>query len=243
MSGTRSALPGRTRLYARLGDNRLARYAADGDTEAFSAIYSRYGQALYRYCSSIVRNSHDANDAFQSTMLAAFRGLNASDRRIDLRPWLFRIGHNEAISLIRRRRFEAEATEEQAGTAPSAAADFDLRAQMGELVADLWQLPERQRGMLVMRELSGLSVPEIAETFDTSHGAVNQTLFEARKSLHEFGQGRLMDHDKVRAAIRAGDGRRLRGRKLSAHLRDCPECRDAQLAQLGPRSAAAGGGV
>jgi Sigma-70 region 2 len=65
--GIRPALPGL------LGDERLARMAADGDERAFAAIYRRHGQELHRYCTAILGNTEDAADALQNTMVSALR--------------------------------------------------------------------------------------------------------------------------------------------------------------------------
>ena len=88
----------------RLGDERLARLAARGSSRAFAAVYERYHQPLYRYCRSILRDESDAQDALQSTFTRALAALKRDQRIAPLRPWLFRIAHNESISLLRRRR-------------------------------------------------------------------------------------------------------------------------------------------
>jgi DNA-directed RNA polymerase specialized sigma24 family protein len=88
----------------RMPDERIARWAARGSEAAFAVIFERHHQALHRYCHTIVGNSHDASDALQSTMLKAFRALPGETREIALRPWLYRIAHNESISLLRARR-------------------------------------------------------------------------------------------------------------------------------------------
>src|SRR3954449_12122723 len=80
-------------------------HAARGD---FAAVYERHHQALYRYCRSILRHEQDAQDALQNTMARAISALQDERREIELRPWLFRIAHNEAISILRRRRATAE---------------------------------------------------------------------------------------------------------------------------------------
>jgi RNA polymerase sigma factor (sigma-70 family) len=89
-------------------DERLARLAARGSEAAFAAIFERHHQALHRYCHSIVGNGHDASDALQSTMLKAYRALTGETREINLKPWLYRIAHNESISLLRERRSDSE---------------------------------------------------------------------------------------------------------------------------------------
>ena len=87
-----------------LGDERLAQRAGAGDDRAFAVVYQRYHQILSRYCRSILNNDADAQDALQSTFAAAFASLRAGQRDAPMRPWLFRIAHNESISILRRRR-------------------------------------------------------------------------------------------------------------------------------------------
>jgi RNA polymerase sigma factor (sigma-70 family) len=205
------------------GDERLARLVGSGSERAFATLYARYHQPLYRYCRSIVHDDGDAQDALQSTLASAFAALKQGRRDAPVRPWLFRIAHNEAISLIRRRR-ERELSDPPEQFGPSAEQVAGERARLGLLVADLRELPDRQRGALVMRELSGLSHEEIALALGISVGAAKQTVFEARRSLLKFVEGRAMACEEVRRTISDADGRALRGRRMRAHLRDCGGC-------------------
>src|SRR5947209_17501715 len=95
---------GRSTPLAGLGDELLARRATAGSQRAFATLYERYHQRLYRYCRSILRNDADAQDALQSTFAGALAAIQRGQRNAPVRPWLFRIAHNEAISLLRRRR-------------------------------------------------------------------------------------------------------------------------------------------
>jgi len=112
------------------------------------------------------------------------------------------------------------------------------RAGLATLLDDLEALPERQRAALVMRELNGLSISEIAAALSASRGAAKQMLYEARCALHEFAEGREMDCAHVRRSISDGDGRALRARRMRAHMRECAGCRqfasdiDARTAKL-----------
>jgi RNA polymerase sigma factor (sigma-70 family) len=214
-------LPGPVGL---LSDERLARLARRGSERAFATLYERHHQALYRYCLSIVRNPQDAQDALQSALTRALAALQASERDLAVRPWLFRIAHNEAVSILRKRRGEDRALDEQEPSPISVERTVEQRERMSALVADLQALPLRQRAALLMRELSGLSIEEIAGALATSPGAAKQTLFEARSSLQAFEEGRAMDCEQVRRAISDGDGRVLRSRRMRAHLRGCSEC-------------------
>jgi RNA polymerase sigma factor (sigma-70 family) len=208
----------------RLSDERLAGLAGDGDTRAFALLYERYHQQLYRYCRSILLNESDAKDALQSTFASAFAALGRWRRDAPLRPWLFRIAHNEAINLIRRRSLDSDVPQAPELVAPSVEAQAAERARLSVLVADLLDLPERQRTALLMRELSGLSHEEIAETLGLSVATAKQTIFEARRSLSDCADGRATSCTEIRRTISDADGRKLRGKKVRAHLRDCVGC-------------------
>jgi RNA polymerase sigma factor (sigma-70 family) len=85
-------------------DERLTARAAQGDLGAFAAILRRYQQPLYRYSRAILGNGHDAQEALQNTMVKAMRALPEERRTIHLKPWLYRIAHNESIDLLRAAR-------------------------------------------------------------------------------------------------------------------------------------------
>ena len=211
--------------FALLGDERLARLAATGHDRAFAVVYERHHQAIYRYCRSILRHDADAQDALQSTFAAAFAALARDQRDAPIRPWLFRIAHNESVSALRRRRPTAELSAASNASSASVEDQVAERAELHALLRDLRKLSERQRSALVMRELSGLSHEEIAIALGTSVGAAKQTIYEARRSLFEFAEGRAMDCDEIRKRISDSDARALRGRRVRTHLRECSACR------------------
>ncbi|HEV3094863.1 MAG TPA: sigma-70 family RNA polymerase sigma factor [Solirubrobacteraceae bacterium] len=213
-----------------LSDELLAKLVGRGSSHAFAVIYERHHQALYRYCRSILRDEHDAQDALQSTMTQAYAALCGKERDVSLRAWLFRIAHNESITILRKRTRELDVEEMSplAGGEPEAV--LEGRGRLKQLVADLLELPERQRAALVMRELSGLNIEEIAGALTISPAAAKQALFEARNSLRELSEGREMDCENVCHAISAHDRRVLRGRRIRAHLRACERCRNFQTA-------------
>lgn len=205
-------------------DDRLARDAASGDTAAFAALYERHHQPLYRYCRSIVANPEDAADALQSTMTRALASIAERNPAAPVRAWLFRIAHNESISLLRRRR-TAEPLDAGMLVAPDLATDVEHRRRLADLVGDLQGLSERQRGALLMREVSGLGHAEIAAALGATEGSVKQSIYEARVALQELAMGREMSCSAVRRELSDGDGRTARARRLRGHLRSCEDCR------------------
>lgn len=208
-----------------LSDDRLARRAAKGDERAFAAIFDRYHQPLYRFCLAIVGSPADAQDALQNTMVKVLGALPGERRQIELKPWLYRIAHNESVELLRRRRPTEALDPELATRGRGLAEDAESRERLRHLIADLERLPERQRGTLVMRELSGLDFEEIATALGTSPAVARQTLYEARQSLRQMDEGREMDCASVTKALSDADGRVTRRRDIRAHLRSCSDCR------------------
>jgi RNA polymerase sigma factor (sigma-70 family) len=235
-----------------LSDDRLARRAVEGDERAFAAIFSRYHQSLYRFCLAIVGNPEDAQDALQNTMVKVLRALPGEERKIELKPWLYRIAHNESIELLRRRRDSRQLDPELAAAGTGLADEAESRERLRRLISDLDELPERQRGALVMRELSGLDFAEIGGALGTSAAVARQTLYEARLSLRQMDEGREMSCRTVTKALSDGDGRVTRRRDVRAHLRTCAGCRQFRdgiksrqrdLGALAPLPAAAAAGL
>lgn len=195
---------------------------------SFERLFRRHHAELFRYCLGIVGTASDAEDALQQTMLAALRSLPDERRAIAVRPWLFRVAHNNCISILRARREHAPLED---ALLPAAEDDrLETRERLRQLVADLQRLPERQRSALLMRELSGLGFDEIAAALDCSEGAARQTVYAARVALEHQAEGRSMDCAEARQAISDGDRRRLRGRRLRAHLGVCEPCADFRAA-------------
>src|SRR5260221_2545277 len=158
-----------------LSDGRLTRRAIEGDQRAFSAIYRRYHQSLYRFCLAIVGDSQDAQDALQNTMLKVLRALPGERRQIELKPWLYRIAHNESIELLRRRRRTEQLDPEIVSHGSGPSEEAELRERLGRPIPDLDELPERQRGALSMREPAGLGLPAAPPPPRHSPPAAHQT--------------------------------------------------------------------
>ncbi len=174
-------------------DERLVRRAASGDRRAFDAIYRRYRHELYRFCLAMTCNPQDAQEALQNTMVNMLRSLPGEQREIRLKPWLYRIARNESIETHRRRHGgELDSSMTVAGVAET----VETRERLRFLLADLAQLPERQRATLVMREMAGLGFAEIAAAFGTSQGSARQALYEARLRLRKLDNRREIGWDE-----------------------------------------------
>src|SRR5688500_13586839 len=96
--GSSAAAPARARPNPHLSDDeRLGLLVGRGDQDALGVLYERYHQGLFRYARSLLRNESDAADATQEAFVKALTALRAARRDAPLRPWLFKIVHNEAM--------------------------------------------------------------------------------------------------------------------------------------------------
>jgi RNA polymerase sigma factor (sigma-70 family) len=235
-TATVSPRPNRVVAWSRLGDEMLARRAASGSGAAFEALYERYYRPLLGYTRSILLDVEDARDATQNALEKALRALPSREPGRPLRPWLYKIAHNEAITIMRRRPPQTELGAAREPTVPGPEVDAEQRGRLSQLVDDLRMLPERQRGALVMRELNGLSYDEIGGALGLSNEAARRAVFDARSALHDALDGRATACVSVRHSISDGDRRSLRARGIRAHLRSCDDCASFQRS-IGARRA------
>ncbi len=207
-----------------LGDEALARRVGDGSERAFEEVYRRYSAPLYRYCTSVLGDPQEAEEALQSAMFNAYRSLTESRREVALRPWLYRIAHNQCLDMLRRRREAQELSGLEEERGPRVEEQVAMREDLRQLSRDLAELPSEQRAALMLREMSGLSHAEIATALDATPGAAKQLIHDARRNLVAFESGRQLPCAEVQRAISDNDGRVLRGSAIKAHLRGCAEC-------------------
>ena len=177
-----------TPLLRTQSDERLVDLVRVGNDGAFEAIVARYRRHLLRYCSGLLPEGR-AEDAVQQTFLRAYDALRASEGEMNLRPWLYRIAHNQSLNALRDRSLSheelSEAIDTRKGTGgverPDQAAEKHERLR--DTVAAVSALPERQRNAIVLRELEGRSYDEIATELGVTGGAVRQLLNRARGTL------------------------------------------------------------
>ena len=207
-----------------VSDETLASRVRAGDERSFEQLYTRYRDRLFQYCASILRQPQDAEEALQSAMFNAYCSLvDREERELAIRPWLYRIAHNQCVAMLRRR--PAHPTQPLTGfevlPAQGMAERIETAERLTGLRQDMLALPDDQRGALVLRELSGLSHAQIAEVLNESAASVKQLIYRARTGLYAMAEGRTLRCDIVRRRISDGDGRVLGSRVMGAHLRTC----------------------
>jgi RNA polymerase sigma-70 factor (ECF subfamily) len=185
------------------------------DEAAFRRVVDDYSTELHAHCYRMLGSLHDAEDAFQETLLRAWRGLPDFAGRSSLRTWLYRIATNACLDAIARRPKRVLPVDHGPPTDPSndpgppliestwiepypdeflGIADgrvaTEARYEQREAVelafiAALQHLPATQRAVLILREVLGFSAREASELLDTTVASVNSALQRAGKAVEE----------------------------------------------------------
>jgi RNA polymerase sigma factor (sigma-70 family) len=207
-------------------DAQLARRATGGDDDAYAALYARYQPRLEAYCRSIVRNDEDARDAVQNAMTKALVALRRDTSHVaNVQAWLFRIAHNESVSVLRRRRPTSELADDVGHPGNDPASDVLMREELSAVLAGVRDLPGRLQQPLLLRELAGLSYGQVAAVTGGTPAAARKAVFDARLALSADREGRDEACSVIRQSLSEGDYRRRRARIVRSHLRVCGACR------------------
>jgi RNA polymerase sigma-70 factor (ECF subfamily) len=178
-------------------DRELVRRAQKDDKEAFEELVRRHQNRVFAVAGGILRNREDVEDIAQQVFLKAYFSIRRFDQRAAFSTWLYKITVNECWDLLRKKKvrplvFEAELSEEQAQVYQATSQQSDGRPDTSERLATQEQvedlmscLEERDRTMLVLKEVQGFSVEEIAELMEINANTVKVRLFRARQRITE----------------------------------------------------------
>jgi RNA polymerase sigma-70 factor (ECF subfamily) len=172
-------------------EDELAREAAQADTRReFEERLAECGPLAYRVARGVLRNTADAEDVAQETLLRAYHKFDRLRDRNRFRAWLVRIAFRLALDRLRsgKRRELRDALWSQPERQPPAATAEDLAASnefQEHLESALAELPEKLRLVLLLAAMEGHTIDEIAAMLGISTGTVKSRIFYARRQLAE----------------------------------------------------------
>jgi RNA polymerase sigma-70 factor (ECF subfamily) len=182
------------RLAAAERDGALVARARRGDQAAFDLLVRAYMEQAFRVAFRVVGHREDAEDLVQESFLAAYQYLDSFEIGRPFGPWLIRIVLNRGSNLRRSRaRRTMEPETDGVSDAPSALDETERHDTGKILQAALATLSERQRMIVTMFDVDGLTSTEIGEMLELAPGTVRWHLHEARRQLrgvlaHFFGR-------------------------------------------------------
>jgi RNA polymerase sigma-70 factor, ECF subfamily len=164
----------------------LLRAGQAGDQAALEQLLTPYERPLYALCRGILGHADDAEDAVQETFLRALRALPTFRGESAVRSWLYRIAVNLCLDRKRAARPTEPWDEEQAPAAPPSRSPERIALGHVRLLEALDTLIPHQRVVLLLKELEGWSVAEIAVAMRWKEKRVYNELYRARLTLAEW---------------------------------------------------------
>src|SRR5579859_3958291 len=176
-------------------DRELVRRAQAEDKEAFEELVRRHQNRVFAVAGGILRRREDVEDIAQQVFVKAYFSLKRFDQRAAFSTWLYKITVNECWDLLRKKKvrplvYESDLSEEQArqfdspekqaNPAPDTSDTLEAREYVDHLLAGI---DERDRMMLILKEVEGFAVEEIAKMLDLNANTVKVRLFRARRRI------------------------------------------------------------
>ena len=159
-----------------------------GDAAAFEALYRQYKDQLYRYFLRQCGSRAQSEELYQDVWLRVINARESYQPKAKFSTWLYRIAHNVLVDYWRKPQLEMDELEvddipQQAVNEPTLILGGQEKIQAYR--AQLQALPEEQREVFILKEETGLSLAEIAQTTGDSFETVKSRLRYAVKKLKQ----------------------------------------------------------
>src|SRR5277367_4691712 len=185
----------RARADHKTGEEALVRRIQARDELAFREMVDRHQSKVFSIIYGILRNHNDAEDIAQQVFAKIYFSIGSFDCRSSLLTWIYRITVNECYDYLRKKRarklvyesdFSAEEVErlETAASVADPAASVDRQLMERDLVLKLLaKVPEQARSLMLLKEVEGHSVEELAAMTGLNENTIKVTLFRTRQKL------------------------------------------------------------
>lgn len=183
-----------------VNDRELILCARQGDVDAFEQLVQKYDRRILSLAFSYTRNSEDAKDIYQETLIRAYKAIRKFEMRSEFSTWLYRIATNVCIRFRSSQRRYSEVFHRDTSpyhgdgddidridppSSDSAENDF-LRAELRRQIEQaLGFLSPMQRLVFTLKHYEGYKVREIALITDCAEGTVKKYLYEAVRRLQK----------------------------------------------------------
>lgn len=165
---------------------------ANGDMEAFEALYRRHKQRLFGFLMKKLKNQTEAEEVFQTIFSKLHVARKKYRQDIPFLPWFFTIARNALIDHVRKR----DVYQKHVTTSEVAVETYSEQDPPGRFeVRGLSSLTETQRQALEFRFNQGLTFAEIAEQLQTSAENSRQIISRAIRKLRKMMVGKEMDRE------------------------------------------------
>ena len=171
-------------IFREVEDRDLILKAQRGDVDAYNLLVSRWEKRIFNYLLRLVRNREDALDLCQDVLLKVYQNLRKLEEPARFAPWMYRIAHNEAYSMLRRKKPEDDLE----------TAQFDMPSMGSHMLpvetalavdAALQRLSDEQREAVVLKIYQGFKFEEMSEILGCPMSTVKSRLYTALDLLKD----------------------------------------------------------
>lgn len=150
---------------------------------AFSVLYDRYVQSIYRYLYYRTGSAPEAEDLTSQTFLSALEALPRYQHQGNFAAWLFRIARGKVIDHIRRRQKQLPLKETYPGETPDPLAQVAQTDALARLMALIRALPEDEQELIRLRYTAGLPFAQMAVILNSNENTVKKSLYRIMARL------------------------------------------------------------
>lgn len=192
-----------------VSEKKIIEKVLGGDANAFEELVLRYEKTVYNLALRMVGDRDDAFDMTQEAFIKAYGSLSSFRGDSKFSVWIYRITTNVCLDFLRSKSRKQQVSltvsddddEDAQLDIPDPSSDPEQqlmqKMSMQSVEEGLKTLPDKQRQILVMRELGGMSYAEIGKALSLEEGTVKSRIFRARKRLCIF----LLDSGNIPESI------------------------------------------
>jgi len=186
--------------YQNSQEGALVRRAQSGDEAAFREIVEHYQSKVFSIIHGIVRQRNDVEDIAQQVFAKVYFSLRNFDFRSSLITWIYKITVNECFDYLRKKKvrklvYESDLSEDEVRRVENTEPSVDRTTPADESLARhdyvlklLARVSEEERNLLMLKEVEGHSVEELAEMTGMNENTIKVKLFRARQKLVKAAQ-------------------------------------------------------
>ncbi len=186
--------------YQKTPEGVLVSRAQAGEEGAFREIVERYQAKVFSIIHGIVRQRNDVEDIAQQVFAKVYVSIRNFDFRSSLITWIYKITVNECFDYLRKRKvrklvYESDLSEDEVRRVENSEPTVNLQtpadlslAQRDYVVKLLTKVSEEERMLLMLKEVEGYSVEELAERTGMNENTIKVKLFRARQKLVKAAQ-------------------------------------------------------
>jgi RNA polymerase sigma-70 factor, ECF subfamily len=186
--------------YQNTPEGALVRRAQAGDEAAFREIVEKYQSKVFSIIHGIVRQRNDVEDIAQQVFAKVYISVRNFDFRSSLITWIYKITVNECFDYLRKRKvrklvYESDMSEDEVRRVENSEPSVDRRPAADATLARrdyvfklLSRVSEEERMLLMLKEVEGYSVEELARMTGMNENTIKVKLFRARQKLVKAAQ-------------------------------------------------------